>query len=83
MEIKNLPIRFVCATRLPPQQFFTQSLTGITVNAFRKVSKVEIMLFAENTIGLGELYNRAIDGARNNPAILVFIHDDIIICNYH
>jgi hypothetical protein len=83
MEIEKLPIRLVCATRLPPQQFFTHSLTGITVNAFRSVSKVEIMLFAENTIGLSELYNRAIDGARNNPAILVFMHDDITICDYH
>jgi hypothetical protein len=83
MEIENLPIRFVCATTLPPQQFFTHSLTGISVNAFRMVSKAEIMLFAENTTGLGELYNRAINGARDNPAILVFIHDDILICDYH
>ena len=42
----------------------------------------ELLLFDNNTTGLSTIYNRAIEHARDNPAVLVFIHDDISLCDF-
>lgn len=43
---------------------------------------MDIRLFAENTQGLSTIYNRVIDEARGDPAILVFVHDDVHLCDF-
>jgi len=78
----NLPVRIVCATRSSRENFLTHTLTGKSIKSFIYTSKVEVRLFPENKIGLGEVYNKAIEEARTSPAILVFMHDDAVIGDY-
>lgn len=78
----SVPVRVVCATKMTTNLFFSQSLAGVTLAAHRATSPLEIRLFPENKRGLGEIYNLAIDEAINSPAILVFMHDDVAICDY-
>jgi GT2 family glycosyltransferase len=44
---------------------------------------VELRLFANNTAGLPSVYNQAIDESDADPAILLFIHDDVHLCDFH
>ncbi len=44
---------------------------------------MELDLYAENKEGLPEVYNRSIEKAENNPAILVFTHDDIYLSDFY
>lgn len=77
------PIRIVTATRLSRELFLTQSLLGRSLQAMRGMSRVEVALYAENTQGLPSLYNREIAKSANRPAILVFVHDDVMFCDFH
>jgi GT2 family glycosyltransferase len=78
----NLPIRIVCATRLPADQFFSVTRTGQSLAAFRATAVAEVTLYASNSIGLSEVYNHAIESVRDTPRILVFIHDDCFVADY-
>lgn len=44
---------------------------------------VELRLFAANAAGLPSVYNIAIDESAVDPAILLFIHDDVHLCDFH
>ena len=44
---------------------------------------MELRLFAENTLGLSSVYNIAINESRTDPAVLVFIHDDVHLCDFN
>src|SRR5262245_9061643 len=44
---------------------------------------VELRLHERNERGLPALYNQAIEAARSDPAILVFVHDDIHLCDFY
>ena len=79
-------IRFVCATRLPAADFFAKAALGRSLPAYRAYPRdqaIELRLFRENRTGLAELYNIAIEEARDDPAVLVFIHDDVYLSDYH
>lgn len=78
----KLPIRLVCATRLPADKFISHTATGRSVKSFIGVSAAEVRLFSENTVGLSVLYNLAIEESIKEPAILVFIHDDVLISDF-
>ncbi|MBU3589416.1 glycosyltransferase [Polynucleobacter sp. 80A-SIGWE] len=78
----ELPVRVVCATKLDQNDFLSKTHTGRSIRAFIETSKVEVRLYASNSKGLGELYNKAIEEALLKPAILVFIHDDVLLCDY-
>ena len=80
-SFKQIPIRIVCATKSTVENF-ANTYTGISLNAFCKTSKFELRIFAENTRGLSEVYNIAIDEAINDPAILIFMHDDVLISDF-
>jgi GT2 family glycosyltransferase len=82
MANDKLPIRVVCATRLPRDKFLSHTALGKSINSFIDVSKAEVRLYADNSTGLSELYNKAIEESTDNPAILVFAHDDIVLCDY-
>jgi SAM-dependent methyltransferase len=76
------PIRIVCGTRVSEQEFSTKTALGRSLLIHQAANPVEIRLFAENKQGLSTIYNRAIDEARGNPAILVFVHDDVHVCDF-
>lgn len=74
-------IRFVVATRASRESFATETAMGRSLALYR-YDFVEMRLFFENTRGLPEIYNAAIEEARNDPAILVFVHDDVHLLDY-
>lgn len=80
---ENIKIRFVVATRESQDKFFTDTAMGKSLSVYKHFPYAEIDLYTENTTGLSKLYNISIEKARNNPAILVFAHDDILITDYY
>lgn len=78
----NTPkIRFVVATRRSRDDFFTDTATGKSLSLYR-FPFIEIDLYDSNKVGLPTIYNRSIDNSINNPAILVFAHDDIHLTDF-
>ena len=77
-----LKLRLVIATRKNKKEFFSSTATGRTLNLF-KFPFIEIDLYESNKEGLPTVYNRSIEKCVNNPAILVFIHDDIYITDFY
>jgi GT2 family glycosyltransferase len=73
--------RFVCATRLGYDDFFAKSPLGRSLSIYR-APFAEIVLFDTNTQGLPALYNEALRDAKSDPAILIFIHDDVHLCDF-
>jgi tetratricopeptide (TPR) repeat protein len=79
-------MRFVCATRLSSEDFFKQAPLGRSLPVYRTFPKrqtIELRLFADNREGLSGLYNTAIEEVRLDPAILIFIHDDVYLSDYY
>jgi tetratricopeptide (TPR) repeat protein len=79
-------IRFVSATRLSNQEFFATSPLGRSLPTYRTFPKrqvIELRLFANNGEGLSSIYNTAIEEAKTDPAILIFIHDDVYLSDYY
>jgi len=73
--------RFVCATRESQDGFFKNTALGRSFAVFN-APYVDLVVFENNTTGLPKLYNEAIRQAAQNPAILIFIHDDIHLCDF-
>ncbi|CAN1573493.1 Glycosyltransferase like family [Burkholderiaceae bacterium] len=80
--MNNLKIRFVVATRVNRVNFFTQTATGKSLSLYN-FPFVELDLYELNKEGLPAVYNRSIEKAKNDPAILVFIHDDVHLCDFY
>jgi hypothetical protein len=77
-----MKIRLVIATRVSEKDFFYKTATGKSLSL--KIPEFfEIRLFANNKIGLPKIYNQALIESINDPAILVFLHDDIYILDYY
>lgn len=79
-------IRLVCATRDSTEDFFAKTPLGRSLplySTFPRDQPIELRLFKNNTEGLSAVYNVAIEEARTNPAILVFIHDDLCLSDYY
>lgn len=79
-------IRFVCATRLSSEEFFASAPLGRSLPFYRtfpRGQQIELRLFKNNAVGLSTVYNTAIDEARTDPAILVFIHDDVYLNDFY
>jgi hypothetical protein len=74
-------IRFICATRSTGEGFQLDCALGRTLDLYR-YPMTEIKLFTENKTGLPQLYNAAIREAAIDPAILVFAHDDLFLCDF-
>jgi GT2 family glycosyltransferase len=75
-------IRLVCATRATQEEFFAKTALGRSLKVYRSFKTFELRLYASNSTGLPLLYNHAIDAAATDPAILVFIHDDIYLSDF-
>ena len=79
IEKERLPIRLVCATRVHRKLFLTDTATGRSIKSFINISKTQLRLYGENNVGLSKIYNEVIEESKTDPAILVFMHDDILI----
>jgi hypothetical protein len=77
-----MKIRLVIATRVSEKDFFNNTATGRSLS-FKISEFFEIRLFANNKIGLPKIYNQVLFESINDPAILVFLHDDIYILDYY
>lgn len=78
-------IRFVCATRLSREAFFAAAPLGRSLPQYRSYptdQAIELRLFPNNRQGLSSLYNTAIEEARTDPAVLVFVHDDVYLSDF-
>ncbi len=73
--------RFVCATRKTRDYFFESTALGRSLSLYLFPS-VELKLFDNNSKGLPYLYNKAIDESKTDPAVLIFIHDDVHLCDF-
>jgi GT2 family glycosyltransferase len=83
---KSEIFRFVCATRYSQEEFLARSALGRSLPLYRTFppgQRIELRLFKENAEGLSGVYNIAIEEARDNPAILVFVHDDVHLSDYY
>ncbi len=76
-------IRLVCATRETQESFLNNTALGRSCKLYSFVPDLELRLFAENSVGLPQIYNQAINEAREKPAILVFIHDDVYLSDFY
>ena len=76
-----IKFRFVCATRASKADFFQTTALGRTMGLF-KAPFVELTLFDENKTGLPALYNEALRDAAADPAILIFVHDDVHLIDF-
>ena len=77
-----MKVRIVCATRAARDGFQSSTALGKTLSVHRPAD-VELRLFAGNTTGLPSVYNIAIEESAEDPAILLFIHDDVYLCDFH
>lgn len=75
------PLRFVVATRGTRAAFFTDTPTGRSL-VLHGVPPQALRLFTENTAGLATVYNIAIEEAVADPAVLVFVHDDVHLLDF-
>ncbi|MBB5446083.1 MULTISPECIES: glycosyltransferase family 2 protein [unclassified Paraburkholderia] len=78
-------VRLVCATRGDQQQFMAETALGRSLRLYSSAMReddVQIRLTINNTQGLPAIYNAAIEAAATDPAILVFIHDDVWLADF-
>jgi hypothetical protein len=76
-----MKIKLVVATRESENNFFSKTATGRSL-AFNQPPFLELKLFANNSKGLPAIYNQAIKECAQNPATIVFAHDDLHILDY-
>lgn len=76
-------VRFVCATRASEEEFHTQTALGKSLALYHFYPFLELKLSANNSRGLPLLYNEAIEEAKSDPAVLVFIHDDVHLSDFY
>jgi GT2 family glycosyltransferase len=75
-------IRVVCATRVTQAEFPRTTALGRSLSLLRATGKYQLQLYPSNSAGLPTVYNDAIRTALDNPAILVFAHDDVHLCDF-
>lgn len=74
-------IRFVIGTRKSQNDFFIKTATGKSIPLV-SLPFVELRLFPGGNIGLPAVYNIALEESINDPATLIFMHDDIHLLDY-
>jgi hypothetical protein len=77
-----MKVKLIVATRASEQEFYIKTATGRSL-AFHKPPFLEVRLFPNNTEGLPALYNRAIRESSEDPATLIFAHDDLHILDFY
>jgi GT2 family glycosyltransferase len=74
-------IRVVSATRKSAEEFEADTALGRSLTLLRPITPVETEVAFNNSQGLSAVYNQAIARAKDEPAILVFVHDDVYIAD--
>ena len=74
-------IRFVCASRLSHEDFHSRTALGRSLGLFRS-PHIELALYENNRQGLSAIYNHALERSAIDPAVLIFIHDDVFLCDF-
>lgn len=69
-------IRFVVATRVRREEFYIKTATGRSLKLYEGLG-FDLDLYESNTNGLPVVYNQSIGKSIDDPAILVFVHDDV------
>lgn len=80
-DISTTKFRLVCATRESPANFHENTRLGKSAGRCR-YPQTELRLFPNNTAGLPHVYNIAIEEAKTDPAILIFVHDDVELVDF-
>ena len=75
-------IRIVCATRADREGFFSSTALGQSLTLHRPQG-VEVRLFPNNEQGLPSIYNTAIAESAQERLALLFVHDDVFLCDFH
>ena len=73
--------RIVSGTRVSPGAFETETALGRSLRMFRSYQNLQTEIYYNNSEGLSTIYNRSIRNAVRNPAILVFVHDDVYLAD--
>jgi len=74
-------VRVVCATRETAEDFASKTALGRSLALYSPL--YELRLFPRNSSGLPLVYNAAIRESSSNPAILVFVHDDVHLLDFY
>ena len=77
-----MKIKLIIATRASEADFYTKTAIGRSL-AFYNPPFLEVRLFPNNTEGLPSVYNRAIRESSEDPATLIFAHDDLHILDFY
>jgi Glycosyltransferase like family len=80
-DVATTRFRLVCATRESLANFAENTSLGKSLRMC-PYPRIELRLFPENTLGLPHVYNIAIEEAKKDPAILIFIHDDVELLDF-
>jgi GT2 family glycosyltransferase len=77
----SVKIKIVCATRQGADGFTANTALGRSLALYR-FPFLELRLFPNNSAGLPSVYNTALRESADDPAILVFIHDDVHLLDF-
>lgn len=77
-----MKVKLIVATRASEKDFYIKTATGRSL-AFYKPPFLEVRLFPNNTEGLPTLYNRVIRESSEDPATLIFAHDDLHMLDFY
>lgn len=78
----GVKVRLVCATRHSEEAFAADAALGRSLRLYQSYRFLSLRLFPSNVEGLPRVYNRAIREAASDPAVLVFVHDDVHLCDF-
>ncbi len=81
-ETAVIKVKIVVATRMSKDAFLNTSALGRSLAPLRSILPFELSLFAENRSGLPSIYNSVIEATKEDPSILIFLHDDVYICDF-
>lgn len=73
--------RVVSATRASRDDFFRTTALGRSLSLLPS-PLLEVRVFEQNVNGLPTVYNQAIEESAGDPAIMVFAHDDVHLCDF-
>ena len=75
-------IRLVSASRFDNDDFKSNALLAKSLSSYCPIN-VEPIIYTNNSLSLSEIYNNEIEKSENDPAILVFVHDDVMLLDYY
>jgi hypothetical protein len=75
-------IRLVCATRHSSEEFAVKTALGRSLALYRWPF-IDLRLFPSNSSGLPSVYNTTLRESVDDPAVLVFVHDDVHLLDFY